>query len=112
MLTSQLSVTVPLATLITASEPPLPTASPNPPNPTLFNGVKRFFVVHGGLFSKDDVTLNDIKNVDRLKQKQPGSDGLMCEMLWTDPQDNAGKGPSKRVSFFNYRSRFLLHTLR
>lgn len=73
---------VPLATLITASEPPRADASPNPPNPTLCKGVKRFFVVHGGLFSRDDVTLDDVRAIPRMKLKQPGQEGLMCEMLW------------------------------
>jgi hypothetical protein len=31
-----------------------------------------------------------------LHVKQPGQEGLMCEMLWTDPQDADGRGPSKR----------------
>lgn len=87
---------LPLATLLTCSEPPQENASPNPKNPTLYNGVKRFYIVHGGLFSRDEVTLSDIRQIDRLKQKQPGQEGLMCEMLWTDPQDQNGRGPSKR----------------
>ncbi|KAK4050596.1 Palmitoyl-protein thioesterase 1 [Microbotryomycetes sp. JL201] len=87
---------LPLATLITASKPPRPDAPPNPKNPTLCNGVKRFMVVHGGLFSREDVTLDDIRAIDRIGQKQPGQEGLMCEMLWTDPQDANGRGPSKR----------------
>ncbi|RUS20293.1 Metallo-dependent phosphatase-like protein, partial [Jimgerdemannia flammicorona] len=53
-------------------------------------------VVHGGLFSKDDVTLDDIRNIDRIKLKQPGTEGLMCELLWSDPQPEPGRGPSKR----------------
>jgi hypothetical protein len=91
------NIKVPLATLVTASRPPGPNASPNPKNPTLYNGVKRFFVVHGGLFSREDVLLSEIKAIDRIKQRQPGQEGLMCEMLWTDPQDMHGRGPSKRV---------------
>lgn len=71
-------------------------ASPNPPNPTLYQGVKRFFVVHGGLFSKDGVTLDDIRSIPRMSLKQPGQEGLMCEALWADPQDAPGRGPSKR----------------
>lgn len=51
----------------------------------------------GGLFSRDDVTLDEVRAVDRMKLKQPGQEGLMCEMLWTDPQDANGRGPSKRV---------------
>lgn len=38
---------VPLSTLISASASPRPDASPNPPNPTLHQNRKRFFVVHG-----------------------------------------------------------------
>ncbi len=51
-------------------------------------------VVHGGLFSKPGVTLEDIKNIDRFRQ--PGDSGLMCELLWSDPQSAPGIGPSKR----------------
>ena len=40
-------------------------------------GRKRFFVVHGGLFSKDGVTLDEIRKINRLG-KQPGNEGLMC----------------------------------
>ncbi len=57
---------------------------------------KKFFVLHGGLFSDDNVTLDDIRKLDRHKQRQPGQAGLMMEMLWTDPQTEPGRGPSKR----------------
>ncbi|TLD25437.1 hypothetical protein PspLS_05760 [Pyricularia sp. CBS 133598] len=56
----------------------------------------KFFVLHGGLFSDDNVTLDDIRKLDRHKQRQPGQAGLMMEMLWTDPQPEPGRGPSKR----------------
>ncbi|ORZ03546.1 Metallo-dependent phosphatase-like protein [Syncephalastrum racemosum] len=56
----------------------------------------RILVVHGGLFSKDDVTLDDIRKIDRLALRQPGQDGLMCELLWSDPQPEMGRGASKR----------------
>jgi serine/threonine-protein phosphatase 5 len=56
----------------------------------------KFFVLHGGLFSDDSVTLDDIRKLDRHKQRQPGQAGLMMEMLWTDPQTEPGRGPSKR----------------
>jgi len=52
------------------------------------------FVVHGGLFSKDDVTLEDIQKVDR--DREPPDEGLMTEMLWSDPQPGKGRSPSKR----------------
>lgn len=53
-------------------------------------------MLHGGLFSDDNVTLDDIRKLDRHKQRQPGQSGLMMEMLWTDPQPEPGRGPSKR----------------
>lgn len=56
----------------------------------------KYLVLHGGLFSDDKVTLDDIRKLDRHKQRQPGSSGLMMEMLWTDPQKEPGRGPSKR----------------
>lgn len=57
---------------------------------------KKYLVLHGGLFSDDNVTLDDIRKLNRHNQKQPGQAGLMMEMLWTDPQDEQGRGPSKR----------------
>ncbi|XP_053614016.1 serine/threonine-protein phosphatase 5 [Plodia interpunctella] len=54
----------------------------------------RVLVMHGGLFSKDDITLEDIRHVDR--NKQPPEDGIMCELLWSDPQPMGGRAPSKR----------------
>ncbi|KAF8813780.1 protein phosphatase 5 [Phlegmacium glaucopus] len=83
--------TLPLSTLVCATKPPRykgdAILSPQ--------GLKRFFVVHGGLFSKDDVTLDDIRQIDRVG-RQPGQEGIMCELLWTDPQELPGRGPSKR----------------
>lgn len=57
---------------------------------------KKYLVLHGGLFSDDKVTLDDIRQLNRHGQRQPGQSGLMMEMLWTDPQDEPGRGPSKR----------------
>lgn len=54
----------------------------------------KVFVVHGGLFSQDDVTLDDIRQVDRVRE--PPDEGLMTEMLWSDPQPGWGRAPSKR----------------
>jgi serine/threonine-protein phosphatase 5 len=68
--------TVPLATLIS------PTLPPTSSNGDILSpeGKKRYFVVHGGLFSKDDVTLEDIRKINRIGQ-QPGQEGLMCMHL-------------------------------
>ncbi|KAH9794163.1 serine/threonine-protein phosphatase 5 [Citrus sinensis] len=55
---------------------------------------QKVFVVHGGLFSVDGVKLSDIKAIDRFCE--PPEEGLMCELLWSDPQPLPGRGPSKR----------------
>lgn len=54
----------------------------------------KIFVVHGGLFSVDGIKLDDIKAIDRFRE--PPEEGLMCEILWSDPQPRKGRGPSKR----------------
>ncbi|XP_037818577.1 serine/threonine-protein phosphatase 5 [Lucilia sericata] len=55
---------------------------------------KKILVMHGGLFSSDTVTLDDLRRIER--NCQPPEDGLMCELLWSDPQLSYGRGPSKR----------------
>jgi len=55
---------------------------------------KKVLVVHGGLFSKDNVSLNDIRTIPR--NRQPPDEGLMCELLWSDPQPFNGRAPNKR----------------
>lgn len=55
---------------------------------------RKVFVVHGGLFSKDNVKLDDIRKVDR--DREPPDEGLMTEMLWSDPQPGSGRMASKR----------------
>jgi serine/threonine-protein phosphatase 5 len=55
---------------------------------------KKVFVVHGGLFSKDDVTLAEISAIDR--NREPPEAGLMAEMMWADPIAVRGRHPSKR----------------
>ena len=57
---------------------------------------KKYLTLHGGLFSDDKVSLDDIRKLNRHGQRQPGQQGLMMEMLWTDPQTAPGRGPSKR----------------
>lgn len=56
----------------------------------------QYLVLHGGLFSDDNVSLDDIRKYNRFSQKQPGQSGLMMEMLWTDPQAAPGRQPSAR----------------
>lgn len=103
---TEVFIAIPLATLITAPKQPLPaeklpasaskSLAQTAPILDKATGVKRFFVVHGGLFSQDDVTLDQILAIDRFAKKQPGQEGLMMELLWSDPQAAPGRGPSKR----------------
>jgi hypothetical protein len=67
--------TVPLATLVQATKKPSGLWSSAILSP---EGKKRYFVVHGGLFSQDGVTLDDIRKLERVG-RQPGQSGLMCE---------------------------------
>jgi len=55
---------------------------------------KRVLVVHGGLFSQDNVKLDDIKKIDRFRQ--PPDSGIMSELMWSDPSPRMGRSPSKR----------------
>jgi serine/threonine-protein phosphatase 5 len=55
---------------------------------------KKIFVTHGGLFSKDGVTLEKIRKEHR--KREPADEGIMCECLWSDPCDINGRNPSKR----------------
>lgn len=55
---------------------------------------KEFFVVHGGLYSDDDVTIADLQKPNRFREI-PDS-GVLCESLWADPQPLPGRSPSKR----------------
>ncbi|KAF8322034.1 protein phosphatase 5 [Clavulina sp. PMI_390] len=86
---------LPLSTMVSPSLPPKTTTTWGRPSILSPEGLKRYFVVHGGLFSRDGVTLDEIRSIDRFG-RQPGQEGLMCELLWTDPQELPGRGPSKR----------------
>jgi hypothetical protein len=76
---------VPLATLVSATQPPAKKQdvilSPD--------GFKRYFVTHGGLFSKDGITLDEIRAIKRIG-RQPGTEGLMCTLsfIFTAPGDS------------------------
>lgn len=54
----------------------------------------KIFVIHGGLFAKDGVKLEDVQKVNRVRE--PPDEGIMCECLWSDPCDQDGRHPSKR----------------
>ena len=55
---------------------------------------KQVFVTHGGLYSDDNVTLEQLNKCNRFGEI-PES-GLICESLWADPQPMNGRSPSKR----------------
>jgi serine/threonine-protein phosphatase 5 len=55
---------------------------------------QKVFVCHGGLFSRDSVALSEIRAIER--NCEPPDDGLMTELLWSDPQPELGRGASKR----------------
>jgi len=55
---------------------------------------KKVLVLHGGLFSKDETTLEDIVKIDR--HQEPPDEGPMTELLWSDPGKMNGRQPSKR----------------
>merc|ERR1711991_124814 len=55
---------------------------------------KQVFVTHGGLFSRDGVTIADIQKENRFRDIP--EDGLMTEILWSDPQAMRGRAKSKR----------------
>ncbi|EGD78727.1 serine/threonine-protein phosphatase 5 [Salpingoeca rosetta] len=54
----------------------------------------KIFCVHGGLFSEDGVKVDQLRTIKR--NCQPPDHGLMCEMLWSDPQPMPGRAPSLR----------------
>jgi len=54
----------------------------------------KVLVLHGGLFSREDVSLDDIRRIDR--RCEPPDQGVMCELLWSDPQPQNGRTPNPR----------------
>ncbi|EDO05616.2 Calcineurin-like phosphoesterase family protein [Babesia bovis T2Bo] len=55
---------------------------------------KKVLIVHGGLFGNDGVTVEQMKQVDRVRE--PPDEGIMTDMLWSDPKPSNGRTPSKR----------------
>lgn len=71
---------VPLATLVTASLPPSSPKSEGSKPAILSEGKRRFFICHGGPpVSKDGVTLDEVVKIERFG-RQPGQEGIMCEV--------------------------------
>jgi len=55
---------------------------------------EKILVMHGGLFASDDVTIDELRTIER--NRQPPEDGPMCDLLWSDPQPQDGRSSSKR----------------
>jgi len=55
---------------------------------------KKIFVVHGGLPNDEEVTLDDIRRVERFRE--PPDQGLMTDLLWSDFVDEDGLHLSAR----------------
>ena len=55
---------------------------------------EKVLVVHGGLFQQPGVKLDDIRRVPR--NREPPEQGIMSDIMWSDPQPFPGRGPSKR----------------
>ncbi len=62
--------------------------------------MKKIFVVHGGLFSCDNVTLAHINAINRKREpplhQQGFEDKIYEDLLWSDPRAIAGRQPSER----------------
>lgn len=56
----------------------------NPPPPPKH----QVFIVHGGLATDDNATLEDIQKLHRFRE--PPDSGLMSDLLWSDPQVGVG----------------------
>lgn len=55
-------------------------------------------VTHGGLLSEPGVTLDDIRAIRR--DRQPPEEGIMCDLLWSDPQDMVGRSSLDSHTYF------------
>ncbi|KAI0978048.1 hypothetical protein GJ496_007729 [Pomphorhynchus laevis] len=56
-------------------------------------------VMHGGLFSSTDVTLDDVGKIDR--NRQPPDTGIITDILWFDPCQEIRRHPSRRGLDYN-----------
>ena len=55
---------------------------------------KKVLVLHGGLFNDTNGSLDQIRKIYRFVAVP--SDGIMCDILWSDPREENGIYPSDR----------------
>lgn len=60
----------------------------------------KILVLHGGLFHREGVRLEDIQKLER--RKTVPKEGLMCDLLWSDPCDKTGRHFSSRGLGINF----------
>jgi serine/threonine-protein phosphatase 5 len=65
---------------------------------------QKVFVVHGGLSTIPNFTLDNIRKENR--RREPPDSGLMADLLWADPQVLPGRSPSKRGVGFSFGPNF------
>ena len=61
---------------------------------------EEILIIHGGLFSKDKVTINELKKIDRFRDI--AKRGLMNELIWSEPWKERGWAPSVRGVGINF----------
>ncbi|KAF9527434.1 Metallo-dependent phosphatase-like protein [Crepidotus variabilis] len=60
---------------------------------------KQFLCIHGGL-SPELVTLDDLRSIDRFRE--PPTQGLMCDILWSDPVEDFGQEKTSESFLHNH----------
>lgn len=63
---------------------------------------ERIFVTHGGLPPNPRVSLDEIKKIDRYHDPSAQGDSLMHHLLWADPREEPGAGPSARGTSISF----------
>jgi len=61
---------------------------------------RKVLILHGGLFTRQNVTLDEIRSINRFREIP--DTGIMCELLWSDPKLSIGIGRSLRGVACNF----------